>query len=274
MAVSESSTPFTSPLARDANRDRVALVTGGGTGIGRAIARELARSGAGLVICGRRPEPLAALRSELEAGGTDCLALPADIREPDQVESLVDAALRRFGRIDVLVNNAGGQFEAPAEAISLKGWRAVHRLTVDAAWGLTHTVATRSMIPGGSGLVVFLGFSPRRGIPGFAHAAAARGALEVLAAGLALEWSRHGIRTVCVAIGNVLTEGLQGYGPEFVERASRQVPLGRLGMPEEIGSVVAFLASAGGAYVTGTTVVVDGGLDAWGAGEPPPNPRP
>jgi citronellol/citronellal dehydrogenase len=274
MVVSGSPSAFTSPLTHDANRDRVALVTGGGTGIGRAIARELARSGAGLVICGRRPEPLAAVRSELEAEGTDCLALPADIREPDQVESLVDAALERFGRIDILVNNAGGQFEAPAEAIPLKGWRAVHRLTVDAAWSLTHTVATRSMIPGGSGLVVFLGFSPRRGIPGFAHAAAARGGLEVLAAGLSLEWSRYGIRTVCVAVGNVLTDGLRGYGPEFVERSSRQVPLGRLGMPEEIASVIAFLASAGGAYVTGTTLVVDGGLDAWGAGEPPPSPRP
>ena len=117
------------------------------------------------------------------------------MREPDQVATLVDAALERFERIDVLVNNAGGQFIAPAEEISLNGWRAVHRLAVDAAWDVTRTVATRSMIPNRSGVVVFVGFSPRRGIPGFAHAAAARAAVENLAAGLAGEWSRFGIRT-------------------------------------------------------------------------------
>ena len=116
LAVPDAPSTFTSPLAQDANRGRVALVTGGGTGIGRAIARELAGSGAGLVICGRRREPLMAARSEVEALGVECLALPTDIREPDEVATLVDAALERFGRIDVLVNNAGGQFEAPAEA--------------------------------------------------------------------------------------------------------------------------------------------------------------
>ena len=251
-------TEFRSPLAEDANAGKVALVTGGGTGIGRATARELARTGARVVICGRRPEPLEAVVAEL---GDDCLAVATDVREPEQVEALVDAALERFGRIDVLVNNAGGQFLAPAEEISLKGWRAVHRLAVDAAWDVTRTVAVRSMIPNRDGVVVFVGFSPRRGMAEMAHAAAARAAVENLAGSLALEWSEHGIRTVCVALGNIATEGLDGYGAERVAEWETDVPLGRLGTPEEAAALIAFLASPGASYVTGTTVVMDGGLD-------------
>jgi NAD(P)-dependent dehydrogenase (short-subunit alcohol dehydrogenase family) len=251
-------TDFRSPLARDANAGKVALVTGGGTGIGRATALELARTGAKLAICGRRPEPLESVRAEL---GDDCLAVPTDVREPEQVAALVEQTLARFGRIDVLINNAGGQFLAPAEEISLKGWRAVHRLAVDAVWDVTRIVAERSMIPNKDGVVIFIGFSPRRGMAEMAHAAAARAAVENLAGSLALEWSEHGIRTVCVALGNIATEGLDGYGPERVAEWEREVPLGRLGTPEEAAALIAFLASPGGAYVTGTTVVMDGGLD-------------
>jgi citronellol/citronellal dehydrogenase len=261
---------YRSPLRSDANAGRVALVTGGGTGIGRAVALELAQSGAEVVLCGRREEPLAQARADIETLGGACLAVRADVREPDEVERVVAAALDRFGRVDVLVNNAGGQFSAPAEEISEKGWRAVERLTVDAVWSITRAVAARSMIPGGGGLVVFVGFSPLRGIPGFAHASAGRAAVANLASGLALEWSRYGIRSVCVAPGTILTEGLEGYGAEAIEGWRRTVPLGRLGRPEEVGSLIAFLASAGGGYVTGATIVVDGGADAWGLGEPPP----
>jgi len=257
-------------LTADANAGRIVLITGGGTGIGRATARAFAGSGARVAICGRRPEPLEEVRLELESAGAECMAKPCDVREPEQVTELVDAAVERFGAIDVLVNNAGGQFEAPPEEISVRGWRAVHALSLEAAWNLTHEVATRTMIPGNGGLVAFSGFSPRRGIPGFAHASAARAGLENLAASLAMEWSRYGIRAVCVAAGNIDTEGLESYGPEAVEEARRQVPMGRLGTPEEIGVLIAFLATDGGAYITGTTVVVDGGLDAWGQGAPPP----
>jgi citronellol/citronellal dehydrogenase len=247
-----------SPLTTGANAGKVALITGGGTGIGRAVARELVRTGAQVVICGRRDEPLAAVQQEL---GDACLAVQTDVREPDQVERLVDQALERFGRIDVLVNNAGGQFLAHAEEISLKGWRAVHRLAVDAVWDLTRTVATRSMIPNSEGVVVFIGFSPRRGMADFAHAAAARAAVENLAGSLALEWGKHGIRTVHVALGNIATEALDGYGADRVAEWAKEVPLGRLGKPEEAAALIAFLVSSGGAYVSGTTVVMDGGLD-------------
>ena len=257
-------------LAADANAGRIALVTGGGSGIGRATALAFARSGARVAVCGRRPEPLEETRALVEAAGGECLAVAADIREPDAVGALVGAVLDRFGTVDVLVNNAGGQFVAPAEEISDNGWRAVERVTVDATWTVTRTVAERAMIPGRGGLIVFIGFSPRRGTPGMAHAAAGRAAVENLAAGLALEWSRHRIRSVCVAPGSIRSEGLDGYDPELVAGWERSIPLGRLGRAEEVASVIAFLASAGGAYITGTTIVVDGGADAWGMGEPPP----
>ncbi|MFN0154066.1 MAG: SDR family oxidoreductase [Gaiella sp.] len=260
-------TPFRPVLAPDANAGSVALVTGGGTGIGRAIVLELARTGADVVLCGRRPEPLEAVAAEVEALGRGALAIPTDVREPDQVQALVTAALARFERIDVLVNNAGGQFVAAAEEITPNGWRAVQRLNVDAVWEVTRTVARATMIPRRSGVVLFIGMSPRRGIPGIAHGAAARAVVENLASGLALEWSAYGIRSVCLALGNVETDGaVAAYGADEVASWAAPVPLGRLAAPEEIASVAAFLASPGAAYVTGTTVVVDGGLDAWGHG--------
>ncbi len=264
---------YRSPLRPDANAGRVALVTGGGTGIGRATALELAGSGARVVVCGRREEPLQAVRAEVEGLDGECLAVAADLREPEGVERVVDAALERFETVDVLVNNAGGQFSAPAEEISDNGWRAVQRVTVDAVWSMTRLVAARAMISGDGGLIVFVGFSPLRGIPGFAHASAGRAAVANLASGLALEWSRHDIRTVCVAPGTIATEALDGYGEEAVAGWARSVPLGRLGRPEEVGALIAFLASEGGAYITGTTIVVDGGADAWGLAEPPPAPE-
>lgn len=265
---------YRSPVATDANAGMVALITGGGTGIGRATALEFARTGASVAICGRREAPLREAEAAIAAAGAECFAMPTDVRDTDQTERLVDGTLERFGRIDALVHCAGGQFMAAAEDISTNGWRAVHRLTVEAAWNLTHSVARRSMIPNRSGVVVFVGFSPRRGIPGFAHASAARAALENLASGLALEWSRFGIRSLCVSAGTIRTEGLDRYGPERVEAWERQVPLGRLGSPDEVGALIAFLASPGAGYLTGTTVVIDGGSDAWGIAEPPPPPPP
>jgi citronellol/citronellal dehydrogenase len=260
---------FYSPLRDDATAGRVALVTGGGTGIGRATALELARTGARVAICGRRPAPLEETRALVERAGGECLAVPADLREPEQADALVEAALERFGPIDVLVNNAGGQFVAPAEDISPNGWRAVHRLNVDAVWYLTRLVATRSMIPGGGGLVVFIGLSPRRALPGMAHASAARAAVENLSRTLAIEWGRHGVRTVTVTPGVIRTEGLDGYGAEAIAQWEQEVPLGRLGAPEEVAAVIAFLASPGGAYISGATILVDGGTDAMGLGRLP-----
>ena len=250
-------------LAPDANANLVALITGGGTGIGRATAEAFAASGARVAICGRHIESLRSAAEAIESTGGTCLQVVTDVREHDEVIRLVDTVIARFGAIDVLVNNAGGQFTAPAESISLKGWRAVHRLAVDAAWDLTQTVASRSMIPRRTGLIVFIGFSPRRGIPGMVHASSARAAVENLSSALAAEWGPYGIRSVCVAPGSIATSGLDQYGPERAAEWAAEVPLGRLGTADEVGEVIAFLSTAAGAYISGSTVVIDGGLDAW-----------
>jgi citronellol/citronellal dehydrogenase len=248
---------------------RVAVVTGGGTGIGRATALQLATDGYRVAICGRRAEPLEAVREQIVFQGGVCLAEVCDVREPEAVTSFVDRVLDEGQRIDALVNNAGGQFTANAEDISLGGFRAVHRLAVEAAWSVTREIATKAMIPQRSGSVVFVGFSPRRGMPPAAHAASARAAVENLATGLALEWSRYGIRTNCVSVGTVATEGLEQYG-DIVAEWVETIPMKRLGTPEEVASVIAFLVSDAASYVTGTVVTVDGGADAWGVGGLPP----
>jgi citronellol/citronellal dehydrogenase len=249
---------------------RVALVTGGGTGIGAATARAIVAAGGEVAICGRRPEPLATVAGDL---GDACMALSCDIREADQVEAFVEAVGVRHERVDILVNNAGGQFAAPLADISSKGMRAVHRLNVDATWEVTQQVAHRWMLPQRAGFIAFLGFSPRPSIPSVVHSSMARSALESLAAGIAQEWSAYGVRAVCIAAGLVQTEGVLQYGGQAaVDAFAEQVPLRRAGTPEEIAATIAFLASAGGGYITGTTIAVDGGADAWGMGEKPPGP--
>jgi citronellol/citronellal dehydrogenase len=260
---------FRSPLASDALAGRVAIVTGGGTGIGAATARAIVAAGGEVAICGRRREPIASVAAEL---GDACMSQTCDVREPEQLASFFDAIAARHVRVDILVNNAGGQFAAPLEEVPTKGLRAVHRLNVDAVWEVTQQVAHRWMIPRRSGFVAFLGFSPRRGIPSVVHSSMARSALETFAAGIALEWSKYGIRAVCVAPGVIQTEGILQYGGQaVVDGFVQQVPMRRAGTPQEVASTIAFLASAGGSYITGTTLAVDGGADAWGIGEHPPD---
>jgi citronellol/citronellal dehydrogenase len=249
--------------------ERAAIVTGGGTGIGRAAAAALHRDGFRVLIAGRRPEPLEETCAQLGAG---CVAHPGDIREPEVSEGLVEECLARFGRIDCLVNNAGGQFQAAAQDISPNGWRAVRRLNLDAPWFLTQRVATRWMIANGGGRVISVVLCPERGIAGMAHSSAARAGMGALTRTLAMEWGRYGIALNCVAPGWIDTEGVRGYGLDLDEVAA-QVPMQRLGSAEEVGDLIAFLASPAAAYITGQTIAIDGGVDLTSSGWGPPQAR-
>jgi citronellol/citronellal dehydrogenase len=246
---------------------QVALVSGGGTGLGRATALELAACGAHVVVCGRRREPLEETAAQAEDGR--CEAVECDIREEEQVESLVDGAIERHGKIDLLVNNAGGQYMVPAEDITPKGFRTVMRLNVEGTWLMTHAVATKAMIPGGGGKIVNVTLSPHHGLPAMAHSSAARAAVENLTRVLSIEWARFGIKVNALAAGHFATEALKKYPRPVYEGVARTVPLQRLGEPEEFAWLVAYLASPAGDYLSGAVLTIDGARDNWLGPWPP-----
>jgi citronellol/citronellal dehydrogenase len=248
---------------------QVALVTGGGSGLGRETALELARCGARVVVCGRREQPL------LDTVALDPHGLleahVCDVREERQVDALVDEMLDRHGQIDLLVNNAGGQFMAPAESITPKGFRTVIRLNVEGTWLVTHAVATKAMIPSGrGGKVLSVTLSPHNGMPGMAHSGAARAAVENLMRTLSVEWARFGIRLLSVAPGQFATETLlTKYPRAIVERIADTIPLQRLGTEQEFAWLIAYLASPGGDFMSGSVITIDGARDDWLGSWPP-----
>jgi citronellol/citronellal dehydrogenase len=260
---------------------QVCLVSGAGTGLGRASALELARLGATVAICGRRPDPLEATVAAIEAEGGAATARELDIREEDAVDAFVDEVLERHGRLDVLVNNAGGQFMGPAEAITPKGFRTVIELNVVGTWLMTHAAASKAFIPQGGGKVLSVTLSPHHGMPGMVHSGAARAAVENMMRTLSVEWSRFRIKLCALAAGQFDTETLRTkYPKEVVETVPRTVPLGRLGTEEEWAWLVAYLASPAGDFYSGTVITMDGARDNWfgswppgGGGEPPAEAR-
>jgi len=247
---------------------RVALVTGGGTGLGRAAARELAASGAHVVIAGRRAEVLD------EAAGTigdRCSAVTGDIRSRDDAEAIVAAALERHGRLDVLVNNAGGQYFAPAEMIEAKGWRAVFALNVGGTRTMSEVAHARAFRPQGSGTIVNVTLSPHHGLTGMVHSSAARAAVEGLTRELAEAWAPDGVAVVAAAAGHFDTASLRKYPEPVWRAAARTVPLQRLGREEEHAWLVALLASPLGPALSGSVVTLDGARDNWFGPWPPPS---
>ncbi len=243
-----------------------AVVTGGGTNLGRQAAAELLACGARVVIAGRREEVLEAAASELGAG---CSWVSGDIREPADAARIVACAVERHGGLDVLVNNAGGQYFVPAEAIGAKGWRAVMRLNVEGTMTMTRA-AGDALRAGGGGVVVNVTVSPHHGMPAMAHTGAARAAVEALTVELAAEWRDAGVSVVAAAIGRFDTESLRKY-PEVVWRsAALSVPLQRLGTMQEFAWLVGMLASPLGRALSGTVVTLDGAADNWWGAWPPP----
>jgi NAD(P)-dependent dehydrogenase (short-subunit alcohol dehydrogenase family) len=248
----------------------VCVVSGAGSGLGRETALELARLGATVVGCGRRSEPLAQTAGLAEglAGAFEHEQL--DIRDEDAVGPFFDRALERHGRIDVLVNNAGGQFLSPAEAITPKGFRTVIELNVHGTWLMTHAAATKAFIPQGGGKVLSVTLSPHNGMPGMVHSGAARAAVENMMRTLATEWARFGIKTCALAAGQFKTETLMTKYPQVVvDNLERSIPIGRAGRSEEMAWLVAYLASPAGDFFSGTTITIDGGRDNWAGPWPP-----
>jgi len=256
--------PLPSPFRTDLLAGQVAIVTGGGTGIGRAIALELAQCGARVAICGRRSEPLKQVAAEIAERKGSCLPLPCDIREPDQISAFVEAVRSRFGSIDLLVNNAGGQRPFFAADMPLEKFEKVIRNNLIGTFAMTQAVARAAMIPQRRGAIVNIIAEIYRGFPGMAHTGAARAGVDNLTKSLSVEWAAHKIRVNAVAPGIIRTSGTDRYPPELLEMSRRATPWKRLGSPEEVAHLVVYLCSPAADFVTGATYYIDGGLALWG----------
>jgi citronellol/citronellal dehydrogenase len=245
---------------------RVAIITGGGTNLGKAAAQELARCGASVVIAGRRPEVLQATADGI---GERCSWVAGDIRERAGAQQIVASALERHGRLDFLLNNAGGQYFVPAENIARKGWRAVQRLNVDGTLGMCEAAYELAMGPAREGTIVNVTVSPHHGMPAMAHTGVARAAVEALTRELAERWSGDGVSVAAIALGRFATDSLRKYPVELWRRAAATVPVQRLGEVDEYGWLVALLASPLGRAFSGSVVTLDGAVDNWQGPWPP-----
>jgi NAD(P)-dependent dehydrogenase (short-subunit alcohol dehydrogenase family) len=245
---------------------RTAIVTGGGRGMGRAIALRFAELGANVTVAGRHSETLDPAAAEIEALGVKALAQVTDIRETGQVEAMVAATLERFGRIDFLVNNAGGQFPARPSEISDRGWRAVVDLNLHGTWNVINRVAPL-LIAQKSGAVVNIVhvYSFERGAPPFIHSGAARAGVVSMTRTLANYWARHNVTVNALAPGSIATEGLrekeyaQLGTPDYEKHQVADIPAHRLGERDEMAEIAAFLCSPAARYINGAAIVADGG---------------
>lgn len=249
---------------------RTALVTGGGTGIGFAVAEELGGLGARVILAARTAERLDEAAARLRDAGIDAAAELVNIRREEEVAALFDRIADRFGAPDILVNNAGGQFAAPALDISANGFRAVVDLNLNGTWHMSKAFALRRIAAGTAdaqpgGRIVNIVLSLFNGLPHMVHAGAARAGVVNMTKSLALEWGRHRITVNAIAPGIIDTPALAQYDMGELKDAVQRLPIKRMGTPREIALAVAYLVSPAGDYVTGTTLIVDGGEHMMGA---------
>lgn len=244
---------------------QVVLVSGGGTGIGKAIAFLAARLGADVVICGRTESKLEEARDAIaDATGRKPLIAPMSIREPEAVEQLLDTVHERYGRLDTLVNNAGGQFPQDAIDFSRKGWRAVIDLNLNGTWWMMQEAARRWRDKGVGGNIVNIVAHVERGMPQAAHSCAARAGVIYLSKTIATEWAPLKIRVNCVAPGTIETDGFTVYPPHALARFHEANPMKRLGSAWDVAEASVYLASDAANFVTGEVLTVDGGMAQWG----------
>ncbi len=245
---------------------RTALVTGGGRGIGREIALAFAELGADVIIASRNPDNLATTARDIEALGARCLAQVTNVRKTDDVDALMDAAIATFGKIDFLINNAGGQFPARPFDISDNGWRSVVDLNLNGTWNVTSRVG-RHMVERGYGAVVSIVhvYSFERGAPPFVHSGAARAGVVNMTRSLAYYWARKGVTINALAPGTIATAGVREEEfahsdlQDYESVTLQDIPAHRLGEPSEVAGICAFLCSPAARYINGASLVADGG---------------
>jgi citronellol/citronellal dehydrogenase len=249
------------------------VVSGGGSGIGRAIAYTLARLGADVMICGRRSEKLEQTAAGIKQHvGREIAYHAMTIREPTQVDELLDLTWKRFGKVDAIVNNGGGQFPQDAIDFSVKGWLAVIDTNLNGTWYMMQSAAKRWRDAKQAGSIVNIVANVWRGMPQVAHTCAARAGVIYLSKTLATEWAPLNIRVNCVSPGSIATEGLNVYEPSAADQFRYSNPMRALGDALDISQAVVYLTAPSGKFITGEVVVVDGGNnqhgDVWPGGMP------
>jgi citronellol/citronellal dehydrogenase len=260
-------------FASEALKDMVVVLSGGAGGIGRAIAWLFARLGAHVVLVGRNQERLDALVANLAGRKLKASAYAADIKDPDAVKALFDTVWKSHGRVDGLINSAGGQFPQPAIDFSVKGWNAVINTNLNGTWYMMQAAAQHWRDNKYPGSIVNIVVVTTHGLYGIAHTIAARSGVIGLSRSVAVEWAPLKIRVNCVAPGAIETEGWKVYTPEARAAYPRSNPMMRAGSPWDVAEACVYLTGPSGGFVTGETLTVDGGGQLWGetwtTGKPP-----
>ncbi|QQS30161.1 MAG: SDR family oxidoreductase [Sphingobacteriales bacterium] len=243
--------------------DKIVVVTGGGSGIGMAIAGQFLKYGAKVYIASRKEERLQESLKTLQPLG-NCDAFALDIRNPEQAEQFANYIKEKDGRLDILINNAGGQFPSAAEMISTNGWNAVINTNLNGTFYLTRQMFLSFFMNQQHGTVVNIIANIYRGFPGMAHTGAARAGVDNLTKTLAVEWSPYNVRINAIAPGIIKSSGLDQYPPDMLKGITDKIPLKRLGETSEVAYLTLFLSSPMAGFITGETVYIDGGQRLWG----------
>jgi len=254
--------PVTSVFRSDILAGRVAFVTGGGSGICRGVTEAFMAHGADAIIVSRKQERLDEAAAELEAAtGRRCLGVAADVRDPDAVEAAIDRAIAAFGKIDVVVNGAAGNFLSPAAALSYKGYRTVIEIDTLGTFNVSKAAFHKSLVHHGGVVLNISATLHYAGVPMQVHAGSAKAAIDAMTRHLAVEWGAAGVRVNAIAPGPIGdTEGMRRLAPRgFADKLARSIPLGRVGRIDDVADAALFLASDAASFVTGAILVVDGG---------------
>ena len=243
---------------------RVAVITGGGTGLGRAFALRFSELGAKLVLASRSPDHLNPTRDEICSSGGAAIAIPTDVRVPEQVERLMKTAHDTFGAIDILINNAAGNFLCRAEKLTYNGWRAVVDIVLNGSFFCCRAAFPYMQRQKYGRILSILATYASGASPGSIHSAAAKAGVQAMTRTLAVEWAQYGIHSNGIAPGSFPTEGASsrlwlGTREEAAERIRKLVPVGRHGRHEELANLAAYLCSNFADYINGETVTIDGG---------------